>query len=168
MSTLEIFWISIYHPLLPLYEKESCFIFIFILFFTGILVADLKKRHITVLSGFLDETILDIPDCFDLGELILKDDAEGLNIIKNLRRKYVGGSPGRAFLNALGVSRPMLTIKGFIDVSKDLDRNDIHQLLKGVDSSTLLSELEHLRKDLYIELVHKLEVVGSAAVRNWR
>ena len=140
-------------------------------FCAGIPLKDVRERELWQLAKQLDDFnlgSLGVKNIFHLGELILKDDEDGLKCIDDLRQKYVGGSPGKALLNKLKSSQPLLTIGGFADTSVNLQRGDIANLISAISPDTLLSQLGHNNRSIYEQLIQMLEVQGNRAIANWR
>ena len=129
------------------------------------LLKDLKPRHISQISKYLDKFEPSLKNWIHLAEHIFHDDAERLALINEMKVRYIGGSGGKSLLDNLNASRTLMTVDEFAETAEDLERMDIVNLFNDLSGDTLLKNIEPSVRE---ELVNLLDTEGDVSVKNWR
>ena len=129
------------------------------------LLKDLKPRHISQISKYLDKFEPSLKNWIHLAEHIFHDDAERLALINEMKVRYIGGSGGKSLLDNLNASRTLMTVDEFAETAEDLERMDIVNLFNDLSDDTLLKNIEPSVRE---ELVNLLDTEGDVSVKNWR
>ena len=127
-------------------------------------MGSLQYKHRRDLKAFLDDPHCVSGNWLDLGKILFHGNRDMIDHVDHLKRQYCGGgSPGAELIEYLQIN-PKFTVGSFVDVAKELKRNDILQLVENVPSHTPF-------KDLYANLSRRIALYLDKDIRgvnNWR